>query len=166
MTEFSLPWHSLVLPKPSRALWQFCVDNGFEADGASWSPDILSGVRIGLTGTDFRPDLPANLHDLRFFMSRESTRLALAAERDHKMPLLSGPMGQPVEWWTKSSFREANREIRAGISYRLTTGLEGFWGMLQGGWPWIYWLGVSGTAGWHCWTSQRDDTPRQKKRTK
>jgi hypothetical protein len=144
------PWHSLELPLVTSELWSLAVGRGFHCDGATWAPDIIAGIRIGLRGTDYRPDLPANMHDLRYWMARNHDSLVTAAS-----DVIQGQF-----WWTRAAWRAANRELYYGMQSRLAE-LEGFFGWTQRGWPWIYWVGVSGPAGWRCWTVHHAKSPRQ-----
>jgi len=76
---------------PTASEWVAEVALGFRSDGSTWSTDHVQGVRIGQTGTAYRPELPANLHDYRYRVIRrlvycrhidERTRVAMRHAAD------------------------------------------------------------------------------------
>ena len=80
--------------RPTPDQWAAEVALGWYSDGSSYSTDTIEGVRIGITGKAYRPDLPANLHDFRYRVIRrlvaarlidDARRLAMraAADWDH-----------------------------------------------------------------------------------
>lgn len=60
------------LRDPTEAEWQAAIDAGWPGtDGSSSSPDLICGVRIGITSTDYRHvELPASRHDWRYLLGR------------------------------------------------------------------------------------------------
>ena len=55
------------LKRPNKTDWARVVKKGFKSDGSSCSTDTIFGVRIGVTSSKHHPDLPANVHDYRYF---------------------------------------------------------------------------------------------------
>lgn len=86
--------------KPTFEQWQAELASGWTgSDGSTSSLDDIEGVQIGVTGTDHRPDLPANHHDFDYRVLRrlgahylideyERADLQAAADAKHYAGLL------------------------------------------------------------------------------
>lgn len=85
---------------PTEAEWEAERDSGWPpCDGSSWSFDDVEGIRVGRTGPEYAPQLPANHHDYDYRVIRrlvalhwidEATRRAMqkAADGKHEGGLL------------------------------------------------------------------------------
>jgi hypothetical protein len=79
---------------PTAGEWQAEVESGWPpCDGSSCSLDDIEGIRIGRSGTEYAPWLPANRHDYDYRVIRrlvalrwidEATRSAMQAAADEK----------------------------------------------------------------------------------
>lgn len=79
---------------PTREEWLAEVSSGWPpCDGSSASLDDLEGILIGCSGDEYRPDLPANLHDYHYRVIRrliayhqvdETVRAAMQAAADQR----------------------------------------------------------------------------------
>lgn len=96
----------------------------FCPDGSSASLDDIEGIRIGISGPEYRPRLPANLHDFRYWWSR-----------NHEMVP-----------WTR---QEADAEYRDGC-LRCVSILVGFsgWKARKRCWARYWGLRAFGRAAW------------------
>lgn len=86
--------------EPTFEQWQAELDSGWTgSDGSSSSLDDIEGLEIGKTGTEYRPDLPANHHDFDYRVIRrlmahydigekERSELQAAADAKHYAGLL------------------------------------------------------------------------------
>lgn len=132
----------IALPGVSRELWSLCVALGFAANGSSCSPDVIQGIRIGESGSDYRPDLPANVHDLRYWMARE--RHSVISPPPHHTPLAQ-------ELWdsdfsSSAARRAADLEFWIGLARAVEPleGLDGLRARVRIGWYYnaVRWRGA------------------------
>lgn len=79
---------------PTAQEWYAETESGWPpCDGSSCSLDDVEGIRVGISGGDYRPDLPANHHDYDYRVIRrlvallqidEQTRRAMQKAADTK----------------------------------------------------------------------------------
>jgi len=91
--------------QPTPDQWAAEVSLGWHSDGSSFSTDTIEGVRIGITGKAYRPDLPANLHDFRYRVIR---RLVAADLIDDRRRLA---MRAAADWDHWQGLRDATKHL-------------------------------------------------------
>jgi len=113
----------LVAAMPSYRNWKAELQSGWPGpDGSTSSLDNIEGIQIGLTTTDYRTDLPANLHDFRYRVIRRLwaggvidksmvQKMRAAADAEHLEKLLEA-VSVLVGW---HGFKA---RIRARVRYR------------------------------------------------
>jgi hypothetical protein len=79
---------------PTLEQWEAELASGWAgSDGSTASLDDIEGIRIGQSGREYQPGLPANLHDYHYRVIRrlmahheidEMTRTELQATADHR----------------------------------------------------------------------------------
>jgi hypothetical protein len=96
MASLKLWWPStpeeFATHNPSPEHWACELASGWQgSDGSSASLDDIEGIRVGKTGRDYLPGLPANLHDFHYRVIRrlaarqmidDRTRRAMRAAAD------------------------------------------------------------------------------------
>lgn len=81
--------------RPSESQWAAELASGWRgSDGSTLSLDQIEGIEIGRTGSEYLPDLPANLHDFLYRVIRrlmahrlidEQARARLQACADNRL---------------------------------------------------------------------------------
>ncbi len=85
-------------PNPSEKQWGYALLRGFKPNGATFSPDLIYGVRIGRTTHKFSR-LPANVHDYRYFIGGGKDERSAADENFLRMlrkSVRNGRLSEPV----------------------------------------------------------------------
>lgn len=92
--------HARKLLEPGEIAWESELRSGWPGpDGSSCSLDNVEGIKIGETTRDYRPDLPANLHDFRYRVirrlrawnlidSKQAAELRALADQEHYTKLM------------------------------------------------------------------------------
>ena len=95
-----LEYSAFAMVEPLERHWAAELRSGWPGpDGSSCSLDNVEGIKIGETTREYRPDLPANLHDFRYRVIRrlykwglitdaEASELRLLADLEHYEKLM------------------------------------------------------------------------------